>query len=394
MNANTAIGCAASAAFGATDIWIAREGKAFGPYPLQFLQQLLSRGDVVNNDLAWARGSKDWEPLERLLPSIQGDPGPSKYHHVATWKFVLLSLFTLGLYHPVWFYKNWKFIKERDGSNLQPVARGIFGPIWLFKLASDISLSAGRLSRQVPIAVTVSFLLTAAAWVLPEPFDLISYLSFIPLLVLVRQIDKLNADAGLRGPDYARLGPASVTSILVGAPILFIAFVGSWNPAGPAMKVLEGSELTAAQTGFLRQERILQPDEGVLYFHSPNRRSIESQGQILTNRRVISYSVIDGRFIVDSARFADVATLRVNYSPIESEDTEVYVQTAGQSVFKLTLPAMAGGDRQFVQALKVRTGNAELDPQAVLRARLALEAIQEVLGPKTTAPGPLASRSN
>jgi len=42
-------------------------------------------------------------------------------------RLILLSIASFGLYEAYWIYKNWRYIKERDGFNIQPFWRGFFG---------------------------------------------------------------------------------------------------------------------------------------------------------------------------------------------------------------------------------------------------------------------------
>ncbi len=42
-------------------------------------------------------------------------------------RLIFLSIASFSLYEAYWIYKNWRFIKERDGLNIQPFWRGFFG---------------------------------------------------------------------------------------------------------------------------------------------------------------------------------------------------------------------------------------------------------------------------
>ena len=51
-------------------------------------------------------------------PTITDERFQPRYYPVSTTKLVVLSILTGGLYEIYWFYKNWKWIKQRDGSSI------------------------------------------------------------------------------------------------------------------------------------------------------------------------------------------------------------------------------------------------------------------------------------
>lgn len=83
------------------------------------------------------------------------EPSTEIYYHVKPRKFLLLSIFTLGLYEIYWHYRCWKFIKLRDQSKIWPPARAVFCPLWYYAPLSDIGKRAqspllkSRVSRVV-----------------------------------------------------------------------------------------------------------------------------------------------------------------------------------------------------------------------------------------------------
>ena len=46
--------------------------------------------------------------------------------HIPVPRLILLSIASCGLYEAYWIYKNWRYIKERDGLNIRPFWRGVF----------------------------------------------------------------------------------------------------------------------------------------------------------------------------------------------------------------------------------------------------------------------------
>lgn len=57
---------------------------------------------------------------------------------IPIWKFILLSFTTYGLYELFWFYKNWKFLKEKDKLSISPFWRTVFAPIFATSITEHI----------------------------------------------------------------------------------------------------------------------------------------------------------------------------------------------------------------------------------------------------------------
>ena len=77
-----------------------------------------------------------------LKTMTSGDalPGPPKplFLHISVARLVLLSIASVGIYEAYWIYKNWRYIKEREGLRIRPVWRGIFGIFYCHSLLKRI----------------------------------------------------------------------------------------------------------------------------------------------------------------------------------------------------------------------------------------------------------------
>lgn len=58
------------------------------------------------------------------------DENSSMYFSVSLQKFVVMNLFTFGLYQIYWMYKNWCLVKIREKSNLWPFLRSFPFPMF------------------------------------------------------------------------------------------------------------------------------------------------------------------------------------------------------------------------------------------------------------------------
>ena len=114
------------------------------------------------------------------------------YYPVSPYKFVILSVLTLGAYQIYWFYKNWAFIRERDHSDIWPWARALFAPLFFDSLSADIKKELEGEHAASGTGLWLSYVLLNAAWGLPDPFSYLGVLTFVPLLPSVNRINTLN----------------------------------------------------------------------------------------------------------------------------------------------------------------------------------------------------------
>ncbi len=65
------------------------------------------------------------------------DPGPL-FLYIPIHRLILLSIASCGLYEAYWIYKNWSYIKKRDGLAIHPFWRGMFGIFFCHSLLKTI----------------------------------------------------------------------------------------------------------------------------------------------------------------------------------------------------------------------------------------------------------------
>lgn len=120
--------------------------------------------------------------------SIEKNPEKEQKHiyfTTTTFKLMVMSICTLGIYQPYWFYKNWVLIKKRTGQNIMPFWRAFFAPLWAYSCFKHIKSSANEngISESLPIGLlAIVYFLLQATWKLPDPYWLISFISFTLLI--------------------------------------------------------------------------------------------------------------------------------------------------------------------------------------------------------------------
>ena len=347
-------------------IFVGRDGRQLGPYTLAELRQYLAEGRILPEDLVWCEGMGEWQPLASAseiqsalsaeipaaLPDIPLAPLEAAYFHVSAWKFLVLSIATFGIYELYWFYQNWRYIRERDRSDIWPFWRTVFSPIWCFSLCKDVDRHGGSISTGTAIGVAAGYFLISAGARLPDPWWLTGLLSFVPLLVVVAQINALNQVRGARAEYHSRFRAIHVAITLCGALMLAMVVLTAFKIL-PATRIVTGDRLAAPDVQFLHQKKIVSDSEKILYFYSAGVFSIKEDGSVLTDQRIISYTQVPETddILAKFARYADIEDIRIDRSQFGLDDTRVTVVTKNGPEFDLLLPTDGKGDALFVDQL-------------------------------------------
>jgi hypothetical protein len=153
------------------------------------------------------------------------------FFSVATHKFVIMCLVTIGLYQYFWLYKQWKRLARTSFEPISPFWRTFFAPLWGFSLFMRIR-ARGQLEKLVvswnDVALGVAYLLLSAAWRLPEPWWIVSLFGFLPLLPVHRTIEEINARHSAGPLPNRTFSGTNVLGIFVGGGILVLALIGTF----------------------------------------------------------------------------------------------------------------------------------------------------------------------
>ncbi|MCF7870873.1 MAG: hypothetical protein K9M14_03330 [Candidatus Omnitrophica bacterium] len=110
-------------------------------------------------------------------------------------KLAVMSICTCGIYEIFWFYKNWKFLKEKYNFKVNPFLRGLFAIFFchsFFKIVKEYSKQHQITVDYKPVQLTIAYILLTIACSAPDPFWVISDLAFVPLLYTQKAINNLN----------------------------------------------------------------------------------------------------------------------------------------------------------------------------------------------------------
>ncbi len=142
--------------------------------------------------------------------------------------FAMLSIATFGIYHIWWDYKAWRYIKEKDNSDIMPVARAIFVIFFGYSLFERIAEMVGEKGREVNYksgAVFAAIFILNLLSRLPEPFFLVSVLSVIPRMFVVRELNYYFT-GDLNGNAEQSLSMRHIILLVVGVALWALVILG------------------------------------------------------------------------------------------------------------------------------------------------------------------------
>jgi len=178
--------------------------------------------------------SEEAEDTPQAPPIVTQKNKKPLYFPVSKLKLILMSLCTLGLYEFYWFYKNWKLIKTRTGQNLSPFWRAFFSIIFGYQLFKHIQVSADSndcKSSINPGWLFIGYIALNTTWRLPDPFFIISLLTFLPLLSVQGVINDLNLKTAPRADRNNNFSVTNFVVIIIGGLLVILSVVGSLIPS-------------------------------------------------------------------------------------------------------------------------------------------------------------------
>lgn len=224
-----------------------------------------------------------------------------------------------------------------------------FADPWLFiDLALQILCGIGllRYSRTAAVVMfleygsgTIDKLLT---------LHITNPISILPSIVLIILFAR-----GTKGTfDYHRIRKAEDPAYkpggrwllwLFGLPVGFVVLLaGTWfllmeMSLLPSWKILDSNSLGPRHHTTLQTEGILHPDEHVRWFYSNGLFSILEDGNLITDKRLVSYQTEDGELAIQSALFGDIESAEA-YDDPEYRFKMIDIHPEEGDVFTLWIP--------------------------------------------------------
>ena len=135
--------------------------------------------------------------------------------------------------------------------------------------------------------------------------------------------------------------------------IVLLMVVGYAIESGrlPDTAAIPASKLHARQINQLEQLNIIKPNEKVHYFYSAAFFSIENDGNLFTDERVISYQEFDGKLDMYEATYDEIASIDFQPSGNWMEDSTITITLKDDSWFMLYVSSESKGDISFHKKL-------------------------------------------
>jgi len=267
-------------------------------------------------------------------------------------KFVLMSILTLGLYEFVWFFRNWRYVKQAENSDIWPWARALFAPLWYYALLKRLDYSNAAI-------LVVGYWLLVSLWRLPDPYWLVSTLSFLPLVPAVQRINELAGDVDATVAS-SRWRWRNLPIGLVGGLAVLFASLDSFVPSG----VVRGEQLSTRERAILHDLGVVVEGETILYFYSPGLLSIRGEGVVATDLGVTAYWTDPTSEELVNGYLPYERITSVEVSPGDAfEFTEVRLEGVDEQEWMVFfLSGDLTGDQEFLDEVERRRSAMRIQP--------------------------------
>lgn len=223
--------------------WLGKGTQQTGPFSREQIDAMQADGALSNEMLYWAEGMPAWRPLCELVPQpdlkagvpsvVQTNSREIAFFPVSTLKFVLMTLFTLGIYEVYWFYKNFSYLRHQREDGSMPFWRAVFSIFFCYGLFASIKTKCeerGVTCSFKPGMTAVVYILVGITWKLPESWWMISLFSFLPLIPAQKAIQALNDQNAPRDELNERFSTGNIVAMVFGGILLALCILGLFLP--------------------------------------------------------------------------------------------------------------------------------------------------------------------
>jgi len=285
----------------------------------------------------------------------------SHFFPVTLVKFLVLSLFTMGGYTAYWMYRNWKTIKEKQQSELMPIARAIFGIFWFYPLFSVLKKdSVERFDKNKVMIPVVAALFALVYFVLSVTGNYLEYAALsllillLPLLFIpfVNYINKVNGKDSDASRYNSKWNIQSIVAIILYLPLLGFV-IAQETPLIPSDSVVSQNDIMQHDMKYLYRQDVVSANETIHYFYSDGFLSIRDDGNGVTDEHVFSYWQDDNDGLqIEKSAFKDIKNIKVKHADKKDEDTIITIIRFDDSNFELFVSSIKKGDILFIDKLK------------------------------------------
>tara|TARA_R110000764_G_scaffold190352_2_gene275649 strand:+ start:339 stop:3317 length:2979 start_codon:yes stop_codon:yes gene_type:complete len=281
------------------------------------------------------------------------------YYPVSLSKFIFMLVFTLGTYGNYWFYKNFQYIKHRDGSKIMPFFRGVFCCVWYYSLwchlqknNKDLKVPLAFIGKKTAIIYSLFFCVLAVLSGINEswlaPILLLSVYFVLPILNLINSLNVSDIKPLIHNSQW------KFRHILLGLVMLPIILFSLVQESGliPNGKVVKGKKLWTYQKQTMIKKGIISPNDEIKYFYSDASLLMREDGNGITQRHVFSYWRVGSNTQIEFANFDQIDSIEVANSGSLLGNSTVTVNRKDGSGFTLILSNEDEKNKLFIAELR------------------------------------------
>ncbi len=142
-----------------------------------------------------------------------------------------------------------------------------------------------------------------------------------------------------------------VPAVLIGVAFFGLMVLGMLIPTSA---VITSDELSQSDIEFFRTEGIIEPDEHIVLFYSTGLLSIREDGNMITDKRVISYEENADQLWIGSAPFDEIRDVSIAESGDLITDAALLVTLDNGESFILYISTSEDGDMRFLDEINKR----------------------------------------
>lgn len=119
----------------------------------------------------------------------------------------------------------------------------------------------------------------------------------------------------------------------------------------PDSMAVRGEDLPASALTFLAEAGLLEEQEQVLYYYCDGLVSFREDGNLFTDRRVISYWEEGEELFVEQATYSEISAIEPIYDDSLFANSQIWVERASGEAFQLIVSNEDDLDEEFVELL-------------------------------------------
>lgn len=139
--------------------WLSNgDPQTYGPYEIADLQRFAAEGRVDQRTRLCPEGGTQWVPASSVLQPQGGAPpvfsgatsamdGAPLFLNITVWRLIGMTIVSMGLYELYWAYRNWHYLRSRQGLHISPFWRAFFMLLFIYQLLKRIRNTASPVLR-------------------------------------------------------------------------------------------------------------------------------------------------------------------------------------------------------------------------------------------------------